>query len=68
MTPKAKARELYDLFIDITSFKANRIQAKQSATIMVDEVLKLLFESKVINYDRTDIDFWLDVKNEIKKL
>ena len=63
MTPKEKARELYDKFIDITSFKANRVQAKQSALIMCDEVLQLL-----INYYNTDIDFWLDVKNEIKKL
>ena len=63
MTPKQKARELYDKFIDITSFKANRVQAKQSALIMCDEILQLL-----INYYNTEIDFWLDVKNEIKKL
>jgi hypothetical protein len=63
MTPKEKARELYDKFIDITSFKANRIQAKQSALIMIDEVLQIM-----INFYNNDIDFWLDVKNEIKKL
>jgi len=52
MTPKEKARELVDKMYGVTDY-----QAKQSALIAVDELIK-----------ETGKKWWYDVKSEIEKL
>jgi hypothetical protein len=52
MTPKEKAKELFDKMYGVTDY-----QAKQSALIAVDEIL---------SWNQTK--FWEDVKQEIEKL
>jgi len=65
MTPKEKAFELYhrydELFRDFTRGVSVKEIAKQSALIAVDEVLGYM------GADR-GVEFWQEVKQEIKKL
>ena len=72
MTPKEKAKELVDIYKDITTtwiFKdtittnlINYDLAKNCALIAVDEVINNLpLITEIQNY-------WLDVKKEIRKL
>jgi hypothetical protein len=58
MTPKDKAKELVDKMYGVTDY-----QAKQSALIAVDEIIKILSEdiNPLVNY-------WHEVKKEIEKL
>jgi len=64
MTPKEKAEELVDKFMDYTGFEidennnmSNVFSAKQCALIAVDEILNLL--------PLANRDFWENVKQEI---
>jgi len=63
MTPKDKAKELVDRFINqmpkYLQGKLGRLTAKQCALICVDEI------QKVTNYE---INYWEEVKQEINKL
>ena len=60
MTPKDKARELYE--------KMRREEyhwpAKQCALIAVDEILKITWVDKFLIVE----DYWNEVKQEIEKL
>jgi hypothetical protein len=71
MTPKEKAKELFDKFysaIPSDEIGENYSSAKQCALIAVDELLWLLNE---IDYDLNSdnaIIFYNEVKQEIEKL
>jgi hypothetical protein len=71
MTPKEKAKKLFDRYYivcqEYTEEIQCSIQAKECALIAVDEVLE------IIKYHGTDIGknsllFWQEVKQEIEKL
>jgi hypothetical protein len=64
MTPKEKAEELYDKYSYSLLFigsELHRIKSKECALITVDEMLNILFQHH-------EIDYWKEVKTEIKKL
>jgi hypothetical protein len=65
MTPKEKAKELFDKYYficqEFTEEIQCSIQAKQCVLIAVDELLLL------VTYQPT-IDYWDEVKQEIEKL
>jgi predicted proteasome-type protease len=71
MTPKEKAKELIDKFLEIGQpYGASRIpRAKQCALIAVDEILQANL-STGIDTDKmiVDYEYWQEVKNEIEKL
>tara|TARA_R110000850_G_scaffold48_1_gene163 strand:+ start:60 stop:245 length:186 start_codon:yes stop_codon:yes gene_type:complete len=61
MTPKEQAKELVERFYwKITENSLSVRQAKQCALICVDEILKF--------HDRIDVDYWNEVKQEIKEI
>ena len=69
MTPKKKAKELFDKyhlsFAGIVSFDDDwEALAKQCALIAVDEILK---NDTIFLYVH-HLDFWKEVKQEIEKL
>jgi hypothetical protein len=63
MTPKEKCDELFKQFLDIGLIVSS--EAKQCALIAVDEILKDIPDNDIHNFR---IDFWEEVKTEIKKL
>ena len=68
MTPKEKAKELYNKFYTFnnTPTKVNNVFAKQCALIAVDEILKY---SPNLPVDEIDpIGYFKEVKQEIEKL
>ena len=76
MTSKKKAKELVDVYKDITTtwiFKdlqttnvINYDLAKQCALIAVDEIIDSL---QIKNYSQADqYEYWNEVKHEIEKL
>jgi len=79
MTPKQKAKELYDKFFNkIDHFDAHwdiEKQAKQCALICVDEIIEE-YDLKITvicyDYDREtweeELEFWQEVKQEITNL
>lgn len=58
MTPKEKAKELFDKFYDLPIIYA---QAKDCALIAVDEIL-----NEIVYYDQAE--YWNKVKQEIQNL
>lgn len=67
MTPKEKAEEIVDKFIDIENkYKeyTDFIQAKQCALIAVDEIQN----TKAVYVNDVEYDYWEQVKQEIEKL
>ena len=73
MTPKEKAKELVDKFIEPTmefdeldGYVEDKDNAKQCALIAVDEVIEALHEHHWQN--RLLIDYWQEVKKELEKL
>lgn len=81
MTPKEKAADLIDKFLDyswadhglkdIEYFKSLRNNAKQYALIHVDELLKLKLVQPMMMYGMHYViidDFYSQVKEEIQKL
>jgi hypothetical protein len=76
MTPKEKAEELVDKFenysfMDIDKRISSFNSAKQCALIAVDEICEILEDNGLtfIDYhDRTTIEYWLQVKQEIENL
>jgi hypothetical protein len=84
MRPKEKAKELCDKYYEYadSNYVANKFEknwygnvlsgerkvrkssAKQCALIAIDEILKICVDSLGL----TDLDYWLDVKQEIEKL
>ena len=70
MTPKEKAKELIDKFLDQSLWM---YQAKGCALIAVDEIIKTLNEDikdiNVVGNVLLDlIEYWKQVKQEIEKL
>ena len=67
MTPKEKAKELVNKFLQI--YDGRVPQAKQCALICVDEVLENITE-EVMTYKpfMMNTDYWQEVKEEINKL
>jgi hypothetical protein len=73
MTPEEKAKELVFNFRQycVTTVSINQYQseytlkyAKQCALIAVDEILKVVIESRYVD----TIKYWQEVKQEIEKL
>ena len=65
MTPKEKAEELVDKFMD------TRISWKQSklcALIAVDELIKIHYLLTTTNDTSPSINYWKDVKQELENL
>jgi hypothetical protein len=72
MTPKEKAEELVDKFMDYTGFEidennnmSNVFSAKQCALIAVDEILN---NNKILFEDVLNDQYWQEVKQEIELL
>ena len=67
MTPKEKAKELVNKFLQI--YDGRVPQAKQCALICVDEVLENITE-EVMTYKpfMMNTDYWQEVKEEMNKL
>lgn len=78
MTPKEKAKELFDKYFEATN---NYYQAKQCGLIAVDELINEVYnishqytavydeETKSYNYtDSKELKFWKEVKKEIESL
>jgi len=61
MVPKEKAKELFDKMLNTDGMDMTRFCSKQCALITVDEIFQFL------DYD-SDIEYWQQVKTEIKKL
>ena len=61
MTPKEKAKELVNKFLQI--YDGRVPQAKQCTLICVDEMLEELGEELKLSYN-----YWQEVKQEINKL
>lgn len=74
MTPKEKADDLVKKMYAVHSNTASDITfyfAKRSALFAVDEICEILEDNGLtfIEYhDRTTIEYWLQVKQEIEKL
>ena len=78
MTPKDKAKELFDKYCHAIrteecddGYFTNVVHAKRCALIAVDEILEELFEVLMvtaISYINKHIDYWQEVKKEIEKL
>lgn len=60
MSPKDKAEELFDKM----SFETHKHNAKQSAIIAIEEIETVLLQERVFE----SLDYWQEVKLEIKKL
>jgi hypothetical protein len=66
MTPKEKAKELYDKYCNMESWCDD---AKECALIAVDEILLSQFQFDMISIYRTPFNhYWQEVKTEIEKL
>jgi hypothetical protein len=59
MTPKEKAQELVDKFIQTNG---NAFFAKECALIAVDEILSAHL------FDLDEMEYWIAVKQEIEKI
>jgi hypothetical protein len=75
MTPKEKAVELVNKYVSLTDGWVYGISSweykKKCALIAVDEICEILEDNgfTFIEYhDRTTIEYWLQVKQEIEKL
>ena len=70
MTPKEKAKELFDKFMEpvdgLHKYPMCFDTAKQCTLIAVDEIIEALHEHHWQN--RLIIDYWKEVKQEIEKL
>lgn len=69
MTPKEKAKQLFDMYADEFNFddtyRGYKEQSKQCALIVVDEIL-LELEEPI--YEDSNYSYWSKVKQEIEKL
>jgi hypothetical protein len=76
MTPKEKANELANAMFNGSVFdykgkealKAEQNRAKQCALIAVDEIIGTGALGELWLSDKTDIQYWQEVKQEIEKL
>jgi hypothetical protein len=66
MTPKEKAKELFDKYFEVTN---NYYQAKECALIAVDEILDLKHIVTLRrNMHEMELEYWMEVKQEIENL
>jgi len=74
MTPKEKAKDLFDKFCSITGLFT---EAKQCALIAVDEIIRVCpyfdlkireTEDQLSAFDFQFVSYWQEVKTEIEKL
>jgi hypothetical protein len=65
MTPKEKAKELFDKYFEATN---NYYQAKQCALIAVDEIIEAVRNAYDEELLGIQILYWEKVKQEIEKL
>jgi len=75
MTPKEKTKELVDKYYNLFSVELENTidyrEAKQSAIITVDEIVKECSEwvgGDFSRWEQSRIDYWQEVKQEIEKL
>jgi hypothetical protein len=73
MTPKEKAKELYDKYWTLIAYKiegsVGRLVIKQCALIAVDEILDLKHIVTLRrNMHEMELEYWDEVKQEIEKL
>jgi hypothetical protein len=68
MNPKEKAKELVDKMLNQQSFSEELYDAKQCALIAVDEILEDDMYGMEEEYFEKRIEYWQEVKEEIKKL
>lgn len=72
MSPKEKAKELYDKYFELVEAQTSEQQednARQSALIAVDEIIKSNPHSNPFNTDvHSTMDYWQEVKHEINNL
>ena len=67
MTPKEKARELFDKY-QIAGSQWYVDTTKKYALIAVDEIFTTLYDLKFGNALVEELDYWEEVKQEIEKL
>ena len=72
MTPKAKAIELYNKYMQMP-FPTHTDRAKQCALIAVDEIIEFMeaddFDSDTCYWaNHSKMQYWIEVKQEIEKL
>lgn len=69
MTPEQKAAELINKMYYTQSSPTSWVQAKECTLIAVDEILNL---SKIASLRRNEVymelEYWMEVKQEIEKL
>jgi hypothetical protein len=66
MTPKEKAKELFD---KMKGFRVKHSHSKKCALIAVDEILNLLINVYGFHeFDNGKVEYWKVVKNDIQKL
>ena len=70
MTPKEKAKELVDKFVQYTPAEEEYEfpYAKQCALIAVDEIISEIEPSVTMDVIEARIKYWEEVKQEIEKL
>lgn len=78
MTPKEKAKELFEMFYSFKPFKlkpdsdysAEKMVAKKQAQLCVDEILiacNQIYDSDMVHFKETAMgEWWLKVKQEIE--
>jgi len=69
MSPKEKAKELFQTYLHYTPVEFEGIYAKKCAIIAVDEILDFMI--KILKWDvkhNGNIEYWNEVKQEIEKL
>ena len=66
MTPKEKAKELFEKMLYCYQGHIDEYTAKQCALIAVNEVIEALHENTWQN--RLIINYWQEVKHELEKL
>ena len=71
MTPKEKAKELFDkmfLIIENKGMYDDLYRAKQCALIAVNEILKAVDNPDETYLMKHSVNYWTEVKKEIEKL
>ena len=75
MNPKEKARELVDRFLNTiidnpteSNIKRYWNETKQCALICVDEIIEVYWGESYSGNNPKGLEFWQQVKTEIKKL
>jgi hypothetical protein len=72
MTPKEKAKELYNKYWTLIAYKiegsVGRLVIKQCALIAVNEILKAVDNPDETYLMKHSVNYWTEVKQEIEKL